>query len=259
MSAYRDSFITLKDHKPDFKNNPTCRLLNPSKSEIGIVSKNILDGTNTKIIQATKVNLWRSTNAIEWFKMIPDKQKHAFITFDVCDFHPSIWEELLTKALDYASKFATVTKQDREIIIIQAKRSLLYHQNSPWTKRDSDSMFDVTMGSYDGAETCELIGAYIMSLIVPKFKREVGLYRDDGIAVCRATPREIEKIKQVSNAFKANRLKITIEASKNIVDFLDVTFDLASGSYKPYIQPNNKLLYVHQQSNHPPALLRTYR
>jgi len=35
-----------------------------------------------------------------------------------------------------------------------------------------------------------------------------------------------------------------------------VTFDLTSGSYKPYIKPNNKLLYVHQQSNHPPALLK---
>lgn len=222
-----------------------------------IYSKNILDNINTKVIQATKVNLWRSTsNAIEWFKTIPNKQKHAFITFDVCDFYPSISEELLIKALNYASQFTTVTQEDREIII-HAKRSLLYHQNSPWTKRDSDSMFDVTMGSYDGAETCELIGAYMLSLIAPKFKHEIGLYRDDGIAVCRATPREIEKIKQeVSNAFKANGLKITIDANKKIVDFLDVTFDLASGSYKPYMKPNNKLLYVHRQSNHPPALLK---
>ena len=101
VSACRDSFITLKDHKPDFKNNPTCRLLNPSKSEIGIVSKNILDNINTKVIQATKVNLWRSTsNAIEWFKTIPNKQKHAFITFDVCDFYPSISEELLIQGLE---------------------------------------------------------------------------------------------------------------------------------------------------------------
>ena len=125
-----------KTEPEDYKNNPTCRLLNPSKSEIGIVSKTILDGINIKIIQATKVNIWRSTNnAIEWFKTIPDKQKHAFITFDVCDFYPSsISEELLAKALDYASKFTTITQEDREIII-HTKRSLLYHQNSPWTKK----------------------------------------------------------------------------------------------------------------------------
>ena len=115
-------------------------------------------------------------------------------------------------------------------------------------------MFDVTVGSYDGAETCELIGAYMLSLIAPTFKVEVGLYRDDDIAVCKATPREMENIKQeVSNAFKSNGLKITIDANKKIVDFLDVTFDLTSGSYKPYKKPNKKLLYVHQQSNHPPA------
>ena len=54
-------------------------------------------------------------------------------------------------------------------------------------------MFDVTMGSYDGAEICELIGTYMLSLIASKFKDEVGLYRDDGLAVCKASPKEIEK------------------------------------------------------------------
>ena len=56
-----------------------------------------------------------------------------------------------------------------------------------------NSMFDVTMGSYDGAETCELIGTYMLSLIASKFKDGVGLYRDDGLAVCKATRKEIEK------------------------------------------------------------------
>ena len=160
------------------------------------------------------------------------------------------------KALDYASKFTTITDQDREIVL-QAKRSLLYHQNSPWMKRNAENTFDVTMGSYDGVETCELIGLYMLSLITPKFKDQVGLYRDDGIAVCKATPKEIEKTKQeVSNVFKSNGLKITIEANKKTVNFLDVTLDLTSGTYKTYMKPNNKLLYVHRQSNHPPALLK---
>ena len=35
-----------------------------------------------------------------------------------------------------------------------------------------------------------------------------------------------------------------------------MTFNLKSGSYKPYMKTSNKLLYVHQQSNHPPALLK---
>ena len=35
----KNAFITLKDHKPNFQNKPTCRLINPTKLEIGIVSK----------------------------------------------------------------------------------------------------------------------------------------------------------------------------------------------------------------------------
>ena len=73
-SAPRDSFIMLKDHKPDFINNTTCRLIKPCKFEIGIISKNILDRINHEITQATKVNLWKCTkDTIEWFKDIPEK------------------------------------------------------------------------------------------------------------------------------------------------------------------------------------------
>ena len=32
-------FITLKDHKENFQNNPTTRLINPAKNEIGRISK----------------------------------------------------------------------------------------------------------------------------------------------------------------------------------------------------------------------------
>ena len=33
-TADKDAFITLKDHKPNFANKPTCRLINPTKSDI---------------------------------------------------------------------------------------------------------------------------------------------------------------------------------------------------------------------------------
>ncbi len=54
--AQKDSFLTLKDHKPNFKNNPKCRLINPSKSDIGVVRKQILERINKKVVTATKVN-----------------------------------------------------------------------------------------------------------------------------------------------------------------------------------------------------------
>ena len=37
-----------------------------------------------------------------------------------------------------------------------------------------------------------------------------------------------------------------------IVDFLDVLLTLRNGTYCPYKKPNDKLLYIHSLSNHPP-------
>ena len=41
------------------------------------------------------------------------------------------------------------------------------------------------------------------------------------------------------------------------MDFLDVTFDLTLGTYKPYSKPNDTHVYVHRQSNHPPPNLKS--
>ena len=40
---------------------------------------------------------------MKWFEDIPNKKSNTFIAFDICDFYPSITEELLDKALDFAS------------------------------------------------------------------------------------------------------------------------------------------------------------
>lgn len=42
--AEREALLTLKDHKEDFRSKPSCRLINPAKSEIGIVSKIMVEG-----------------------------------------------------------------------------------------------------------------------------------------------------------------------------------------------------------------------
>ena len=73
--APRQAFITLKDHKENFAYNPTCRLINPAKSELGIVSKKILDSINNNIRRKTALNQWKNTAAVlDWFKAIPEKQ-----------------------------------------------------------------------------------------------------------------------------------------------------------------------------------------
>ena len=120
-----------------------------------------------------------------------------------------------------------------------------------------DGFGDVTMGSFDGAETCELVGCYILSLITEKYGRNIGLYRDDGLAAFNGKPHEIEKIKkELCKIFRDNDLKITVEANKTKVKFLDVTLDLRSGKYWPYTKEGNIPLYVHRKSNHPPSILK---
>ena len=53
--------------------------------------------------------------------------------------------------------------------------------NKPLKKKNIESCFDVTMGSFDGAEICELLGIHILSLLSNKFdKQSAGLYRGDG-------------------------------------------------------------------------------
>ena len=48
--------------------------------------------------------------------------------------------------------------------------------------------FDVTMGSFDRAELCELVGLYILHILGEDYgKHRIGMYRDDRL-VCFDMP-----------------------------------------------------------------------
>ena len=47
-----------------------------------------------------------------------------------------------------------------------------------------------------------------------------------------------------------------IECNKKVVDYLDVTFNLKDGTYKPYHKPDNKITYINVQSSHPPNIIK---
>ena len=55
---------------------------------------------------------------------------------------------------------------------------------------------------------------------------------------------------------KKNGLNITLECNLVITDFLDVTFDLKSGTYYPYRKQNNEILYIHKQPNHLTSIIK---
>ena len=50
--------------------------------------------------------------------------------------------------------------------------------------------------------------------------------------------------------------KINIETNLKIANFLDMTFNLINGSYNPYKNPNDTLLYINKNSNHPPQIIK---
>ena len=51
-------------------------------------------------------------------------------------------------------------------------------------------------------------------------------------------------------------MRITIEANKKIINYLDITFYLDTGKHEPYIKPGNKPQYTNVQSNHPPTIIK---
>lgn len=264
--AERTSFITLKDHKDNFANNPKCRLINPAKSEIGIISKQELQSINEAIRASTKLQQWRETKTVvDWFTNIHDKQKQRFIQMDIEEFYPSISENLLTKALAFAKSIihipSTITNT-----IIHCRKSLLFN-NGTWKKtiadteenRPTDELFDVTMESYDGAEICELVGLLLLHHLKNNFTEiDFGLYRDDGLGCHAELPGpQLDNIrKRIINLFKSFGLNITIATHLHQCDFLDVTFNLNTGKYSPYRKPNDHPLYIHKNSNHPSTITK---
>ena len=184
------------------------------------------------------VNQWKSTqNVIEWFGNIKEKNRHSFISFDIVDFYPSISENLLNQALHWASDLADISDEDISII-----KSLLFNHGKPWIKNNNSNLFDVTMGSYDEAGICELVGLFILNHLGKTFGKEnIGLYRDDGLAIIKnRSARLADKTrKELHKVFEQFDLKITAEANLHVVNFLDVTFDLTTGKHKPYRKPND--------------------
>ena len=112
------------------------------------------------------------------------------------------------------------------------------------------------MGSYDGAECCEIVGLFILSKLEGVFgERNVGLYRDDGMAVLPKSGPGAEKVKKnVQTLFKTLDLKIIAETHKSKVEFLDICLDLEANSYMPFRKSNIIPSYINIDSNHPKVI-----
>ena len=141
------AFITLKDHKENFRTSHPCRLINPCKSELGKVSKNILEKAKYALIHSLQVNQWKNTDSvITWFSSIEEKTRCTFIQLDIMEYYPSISENILDMAIGFAQEHNIFTEMDLRKIK-HCSKSLLYVNNEPWKKKNSESYFDMTLGS----------------------------------------------------------------------------------------------------------------
>ena len=112
-----------------------------------------------------------------------------------------------------------------------------------------------SMGSFSGAEVCELVGLYLLSQIIEIIpKHQLGLYWDDGVLVTDARPESLKK--KLCEIFRKNGLSLEAYANLKIINYLDVTFDLGKNIFKPYRKLNDETHYVHMKSNHPPNILK---
>ena len=146
-------------------------------------------------------------------------------------------------------------------LIIHSCKAILTHKSQTWEKTNSDQLFNVSMGSFNGAEICDLIGLFLLNEIKKSkifIDNEFGLYRDDGLGIIRSkSPRSAENTaKYLFKLFKQNGFKITIESGLFQTDFLDVSFNISNSSYQPYNKPNSPILYVNYNSNHPRQILK---
>ena len=149
-----EAYITIKDHKKDFPNKILCRLINLSKSDIGRISKQILDKINLKLTSDTKVNQWKnSVSVIEWLNNIWNKDQHRFVVFDIESFCSSFSEDLFNEALIFAKIKVDITNQEMSIIK-QSRNTLLFNKNQPWVKKYGNEEFNVPIACFDGAELC---------------------------------------------------------------------------------------------------------
>ena len=174
--------FTLKDRKPNFLNYTQSSLTKPSQKQTWQNQQIHIRQNKYQRTKFKQSNQWKSTSeVIEWFKNIRNKQKHKFILFDIKDFYLTIMKDLLTKCFNFAQEKVQIFSDDKKIIH-HARKSLLFNERGEQIKKDG--LFDVTMGAYDGAEVCELVGTFSLDKISEKYdKNSIDLYRDDGLSV----------------------------------------------------------------------------
>ena len=111
------------------------------------------------LIEKAKLNQYSGS-----FYLVQRKNCHSSnLIFRPCTY-PSIGPEFLNRAINFARTKCDIS--DHEIdIILHCPKTFLFNNGDPWIKKGEKENFDVPMGSYHGAEQCELVGLYLLYLM----------------------------------------------------------------------------------------------
>lgn len=111
------------------------------------------------------------------------------------------------------------------------------------TQEREKPLTNYLMGLFKGAETCKLIGCYLLSRLTKKYAKNTGIYHNDGLSVFTKTPQKIERInKDLCKIFHNSDLKITVESSLTRANFLDVTLAPTSGKHFLYTRGKHTIV-----------------
>ena len=88
---------------------------------------------------------------------------------------------MLVNAINFAVRITTIDKKVVDTIM-HSRKSLLFNNHEVWVKKENPD-FDVTMGSFNGAEICELVALYLLNILKNEFGgKNIRLYRDNGLS-----------------------------------------------------------------------------
>jgi hypothetical protein len=91
------------------------RLINPTKSELGMVSKKMLDKIIETVKSKSHLLQWKNSDSvIQWFSSLQNKQRLHFIQFDVINFYASISPDLLENSLTFAARYIPISEEDKQ-------------------------------------------------------------------------------------------------------------------------------------------------
>ena len=87
---------------------------------------------------------------------------------------------------------------DNKRLIKYCRKFLLFSNNEAWKKKQTESCFRVTIGSFDGAEVCKLVGIYTWCFLAKLIdKNDCGLYRNARLLTLRnVNGQEIDQMRK---------------------------------------------------------------